>query len=480
MFVSALIGGAFQTPAAGRRGARRRFLAAGDRGRQRRRAAGRVHQRRTAVRGGPREHHRARSARRTRSPAGASNPSLEMTNFGKAYLAFTVADGAGHDVRAAYYVGGHVGARVGAAQRHPRRRRRHRHGRAGGRRPPATASAIVAWGEGGHVYSRRVWGTAPSVVDEQADVPSVSGCGEVSAGEPAVGGRRRLLLCRRGLPGGRLVRRRPADAGADEPARGFAVRRRRRGRRALEPGRGRRRSSPQVAMTEYGAGVRHLGRANLERRRRDGARQQRRARHRAPDQQPARAAAARMPVPAIAGLFSDLIAWQQTRRGRAREIRVRYEPRASTLGARARRVLAGPGADRRGARAGGRRRRRRRRAPSPGSRGPAPRREIVVDQLYQPPGSAAAGEVAVLLADRPAGAQLVAGERRLGADHLHGDVDGLAVGADRADAPRSGRAAPRRRAHAGRSPPSNPAGLTDARRRSRDGVRGHGRARCSR
>ncbi len=36
------------------------------------------------------------------------------------------------------------------------------------------------------MYSRRVWGTAPSVVSEQADVPSVSGCGEVSAGSPAV------------------------------------------------------------------------------------------------------------------------------------------------------------------------------------------------------------------------------------------------------------------------------------------------------
>ncbi len=38
--------------------------------------------------------------------AGASNPSLEMTNFGKGYLAFTVADGSGHDVRAAYYDSG--------------------------------------------------------------------------------------------------------------------------------------------------------------------------------------------------------------------------------------------------------------------------------------------------------------------------------------------------------------------------------------
>ena len=33
----------------------------------------------------------------------ASNPSIQMSNFGKAYLAFTVADGAGHDVRAAYF-----------------------------------------------------------------------------------------------------------------------------------------------------------------------------------------------------------------------------------------------------------------------------------------------------------------------------------------------------------------------------------------
>ena len=45
----------------------------------------------------------------------------------------------------------------------------------------------MAWGEGGHVYTRRVWATAPSVVDEQADPPSVAGCGEVSAGNPAVG-----------------------------------------------------------------------------------------------------------------------------------------------------------------------------------------------------------------------------------------------------------------------------------------------------
>ena len=66
--------------------------------------------------------------------AGASNPSLEMTNFGKGYLAFTVADGSGHDVRAAYYDSGAWALEAGAAQRHPRRRRRDGQRRAGRRR----------------------------------------------------------------------------------------------------------------------------------------------------------------------------------------------------------------------------------------------------------------------------------------------------------------------------------------------------------
>ena len=66
--------------------------------------------------------------------AGASNPSLEMTNFGKGYLAFTVADGSGHDVRAAYYDNGAWSLEAARAQRHPRRRRRDRDGGAGRRR----------------------------------------------------------------------------------------------------------------------------------------------------------------------------------------------------------------------------------------------------------------------------------------------------------------------------------------------------------
>ncbi len=43
--------------------------------------------------------------------SGASNPSIQMSNLAKAYIAFTVADGAGHDVRAAYYANGSLGAR---------------------------------------------------------------------------------------------------------------------------------------------------------------------------------------------------------------------------------------------------------------------------------------------------------------------------------------------------------------------------------
>jgi hypothetical protein len=48
----------------------------------------------------------------------------------------------------------------------------------------------VAWGERGHIYTRRVWGTSPSIVFQQADVGTVGGWTEVSADQPdiAVGG----------------------------------------------------------------------------------------------------------------------------------------------------------------------------------------------------------------------------------------------------------------------------------------------------
>ncbi len=117
---------------------------------------------------------------------GASNPSLSMSTFGKAYLAFTGVGPGGHDVRVAYFNLGqwalasapldvNVSADAGTGT---------------GRPQVATAgdgTGIVAWGENGHIYTRQVLGTSPSIVYSLVDPPSVSGWSEVSADEPVVG-----------------------------------------------------------------------------------------------------------------------------------------------------------------------------------------------------------------------------------------------------------------------------------------------------
>ncbi len=116
---------------------------------------------------------------------GASNPSLSMSTFGKAYLAFTAVGDGGHDVRTAYYFQGQWALGTGPLDANPADDA----GVGSGRPDVATAgdgTAIVVWGEGGHVYARRVLGTSPSIVFEQADPPSVGGLDEVSAGDPAV------------------------------------------------------------------------------------------------------------------------------------------------------------------------------------------------------------------------------------------------------------------------------------------------------
>jgi hypothetical protein len=116
----------------------------------------------------------------------AENPSISMSNFGKAYLAFTATDGGGGaDVRAAYYY-------AGAWQVDPTPLDDNAADAAGtgnGRPQVATAgdgTGIVAWGENGHIFTRRVVKTAVSVVDEQADVPSLDGWQEVSASNPVI------------------------------------------------------------------------------------------------------------------------------------------------------------------------------------------------------------------------------------------------------------------------------------------------------
>ena len=318
---------------------------------------------------------------------GASNPSIQMSNLGKAYIAFTVADGAGHDVRTAYYANGSWALEpsplnaVAAAD----------DAGTGSGGAPAVATAgdgvaIVAWGEGGHVYSRRVWGTAPSVVSEQADIPSLSGCGESSAGSPAVaaGGdssyadvafqevlacgssqQTRVLMNR--LHGSQYDGAVAAD-GLSSPGVESA-------------------GDPAVAMTEYGQGfvtsqtqVAHnvvaLELGN------NGAAGGVFAVNSFP------AVTAPDPVPAIAGLFSDVIAWEQNpgTTGPA-EIRIRYEPKASTLGPE--QVISSPAAGATdaasglaaGGDAGGD-------AAIAWVQGTGASTEIVAERLYQPPGVA--------------------------------------------------------------------------------------------
>ncbi|MBV8982584.1 MAG: hypothetical protein JO086_16925 [Acidimicrobiia bacterium] len=117
--------------------------------------------------------------------AGASNPAIAVSIHDKGYLAFTADGAGGHDVRAAYYYAGQWAVESAPLDASPSDDA----GTGTGRPRVAAAGdgiAIVVWGESGHVYSRRVWGTSPSIVFEQADPPSFAGVSESSADLPAV------------------------------------------------------------------------------------------------------------------------------------------------------------------------------------------------------------------------------------------------------------------------------------------------------
>jgi hypothetical protein len=118
--------------------------------------------------------------------ANAMNPSIALSIHSAGYLAFTAADGSGFDVRDLYYNAGswRLGSgplNVTAADD------------AGtGLGAPKVAAAgdgegVVAWGEGGHVFARRVWFGMVSSAVAQADVPSMSGFTEVAASSPMIG-----------------------------------------------------------------------------------------------------------------------------------------------------------------------------------------------------------------------------------------------------------------------------------------------------
>jgi len=117
---------------------------------------------------------------------GALNPAIELSIHSEGYLAFTVADGSGYDVRDFYYYAGQWQLESGALNETPA-------DDAGtGAGAPKVAAAgdgegIVAWGENGHIYVRRVWYAMTSYEADQADVPSMAGFSEVSADSPAVG-----------------------------------------------------------------------------------------------------------------------------------------------------------------------------------------------------------------------------------------------------------------------------------------------------
>jgi len=258
----------------------------------------------------------------------ALNPSISISTFGKAYLAFAGADGGGYDVRTAYYYDGRWALEVP-----PFNAVAADDAGTGAGRPEVAIGGdgvgIVVWGEGGHVYSRRVWNTAPSVVYEQADAP-LAGCTEVSADEPVVGtggdssfaqvAFHEVLTC-----GGQQLSRVLANRLQASVYNGISV-----ADGLTGPSDGA--DDPQITMSEYGPGwitAARNGSHDLFATALGGNGQI----EGSTQVNSLGDAAAPAGVPGTAGLFSSLIAWQQTPGSAGLpEVRVRYAPDGETLG----------------------------------------------------------------------------------------------------------------------------------------------------
>ena len=116
---------------------------------------------------------------------GGMNPSIELSIHSEGYLAFTADDGAGYDVRDFYYDNGAWQLEAGALNVTPADNA----GTGAGAPKVAAAGdgeAIVAWGENGHIYARRVWYAMTSYEVEQADVQSADGFSEEVADSPEI------------------------------------------------------------------------------------------------------------------------------------------------------------------------------------------------------------------------------------------------------------------------------------------------------
>lgn len=317
---------------------------------------------------------------------GAINPAISMTNFGKAYIAFSQTDGAGHDVRTAYYFNGSWALEGPPLNATPADDA----GSGAAMRPSVAAAgdgiAIVVWGEQGHIYSRRVWGTQPSVVDEQADATLPAGCTEKSVDSPVVGtggdssyaavAFHAVLTCA-GQQDSRVLLNRLQGSVYDGTAEADG----------LAPTSTDGATDPQVAVAEGGRGWVTSARTGSD---------DLFAASLAPNEVFAGGASqvnslpsATLPyaVPAIAGLRANLIAWQQlpglTPGG---DIRVRFAGDGVTLGPEI--VLSSPaqgppdasdGLAADGDTSGD--------AAIAWLQGPPSATEVVVGQLYEPPGS---------------------------------------------------------------------------------------------
>ena len=117
--------------------------------------------------------------------AGAINPSISMSTFGKAYLAFTAVGAASDQVRSAFYSQGQWAVASDPLNADPSA-----DAGAGGQRPAVICAGdgigIVAWGERGHIFTRRVFGTSPSVAVLQADPPAVDGWPVIATSDPTI------------------------------------------------------------------------------------------------------------------------------------------------------------------------------------------------------------------------------------------------------------------------------------------------------
>jgi hypothetical protein len=263
---------------------------------------------------------------------GAANPSLSMSNFGKAYLAYTATTGAGGggDVRAAYYFNGQwaleptpLDTVAGDAA-----------GIGTGRPDVATAGdgvAIVAWGEGGHIYTRRIIGATPSTVVEQADSSTFAGWSEASASRPQIasGGDSTYAsvaflesLTNGSATQSRVLMNRLHGSGYDGVSAADGA----------TAGSADGADQPQTAVTEYGTGfvTSETDQSHLLYAATLGGNESRGQTERVDSLRNSDPADA---VPANAGLISNFIAWQQTPgvAGPA-EIRVRYASDGADLG----------------------------------------------------------------------------------------------------------------------------------------------------